>query len=357
LASQFPTTAASKRQADTTASDTTALASEQSTDNDKSVDRPADGSPARCHSPCNRTGNDARARGEGNTTGSDSKETAQGWAWNFDTACVCPECGAQEHTRSESGEWYCKECGVVQTRGDVEQQDPGWVSEKDRRSGPSTGPSEIQVGSSVGTPWSNEGGRWAQYNDRLSYENKRLLDSLKEIRALTTSLELTDATQDDAAVLFRKTANEGLLQGRSIEGTAAACVYIAARRNEQPLTFSWLADVSPVEESEISSTYRNLLSAFDLKMKTPVPGEFVDRIGSDAGLPISIRSRAQEILAAVTEAGEHIGQSPPGMAAAALYGAAMESEFDITQERIAEPAGVSVVTLSRQWQTIKSVIE
>ncbi len=299
----------------------------------------------------------ARTRSEDcEKTSSDSRDTARSWAWNFDTEIPCTECGAEEYTRSESGEWYCEECGAVQSRGDVEQRKPGWTNQEERRLGPSTGPSDIQIGSSVGAPWSNEGGRWAKYNERLSYRNKRLLDSLKEIKALVSALELTGTTCDEAGALFRKTAEAGLLKGRSVEAVTAACVYIAARQNSEPLTFSWLADVSPVSESEISNTYRKLLTEFELEMNVPVPAEFVDRIGSDASLPVSVRHRAREMLEKVAEAGEHIGQSPPGMAAAALYGAAMESEIGITQEDIAECASVSVVTLSRQWQTIKSSI-
>jgi len=289
--------------------------------------------------------------------GCQSQESRQGWAWNFDPARPCDECGGTDYMRSSSGEWYCETCGAVHTRGDVEQQDPGWVNEEDRRSGPSTGPAELQVGSSVGVPWHDEGGRWAQYNERLSYRNKRLLDSLKEIRALTTTLELTESTRDEAAVLFRKAASDGLLQGRSLEGIAAASVYIAARRNEEPVTFQWIADVSPVEKSEITGSYRKLLSAFDLEMRVPVPVEFIDRIGSDVGLGISVRNRAREMLNAVRAADAHVGQSPPGMAAAALYGAATEAGKEITQQTIADVAGVSVVTLSRQWQTIKDVLD
>jgi transcription initiation factor TFIIB len=241
----------------------------------------------------------------------------------------------------------------VQTEGDVEQQSPSWTDDEDRRTGPSTGPAKVSIGSAVGSPWSNEGGRWARYNKRLSYQHQRLLDSLTEIRALTSSLELSGDTRDEAAHHFRKAANAGLLQGRSIEAVAAACVYIAARRNEQPLTFTWVAEASPVEQSEITSTYRKLLGELDLEMRVPVPAEFVDRIGSDAGLPITVRNRARDLLAAVRDAGDHIGQSPPGLAAAALYGAATEVEFDITQADLADAAGVSVVTLSRQWQTVK----
>lgn len=57
------------------------------------------------------------------------------------------------------------------------------------------------------------------------------------------------------------------------------------------------------------------------------------------------------------EDGSHVGQSPTGVAAAALYGAAVESGTEITQQELADVAHVSVVTLSRQWQTIETYLE
>lgn len=359
LASKYTTTyAKSKRYADQPSDKASERGSNESTASGESTRQSVETASVHCRESPERDSSDERTlRADGCENSSDAGDTAQSWAWNFDTERPCAECDAREYARSQSGEWYCQECGAVQTRGDVKQRDPGWISEEERRSGPSTGPSEIQIGSSVGAPWRNEGGRWAKYNERLSYQNKRLRHGLKEIRALTTALEVTDSTREDAAVRFRKTATEGLLKGRSIESVAAACVYIAARQNRQPVTFTWLAEVSPVSESDISNAYRKLVSEFELGMNVPVPENFVDRIGSEVSLSLHRRERAHEILQAVTDAGEHIGQSPPGMAAAALYGAAMEAKIEITQAEVAEAAGVSVVTLSRQWQTIKSVLE
>lgn len=346
LASQYPTTlAASDRQTQTQASDASQSDVTTTSGGERGIGRIASGETTGCV--------------ESSKTAETEQEhdPQQGWAWNFDPSRPCDECGEADYTRSSSGEWYCGVCGAVQTRGDVEQQDPGWIDEEERRTGPSTGPSEIQVGSSVGKPWNDEGGRWAQYNQRLSYRNKRLLDSLKEIRALTTALELTDRTCDEAALLFRRAAEEGLLQGRSVEAVTAASVYIAARRTEEPVTFQWIADISPVDKSDITGSYRKLLSEFGLEMRVPVPVEFVDRIGSEVTLSLSVRNRAREMLNEVRAEDKHVGQSPPGMAAAALYGAATEANNNITQEEIADAAGVSVVTLSRQWQTIKTVLE
>jgi transcription initiation factor TFIIB len=75
------------------------------------------------------------------------------------------------------------------------------------------------------------------------------------------------------------------------------------------------------------------------------------------GVPHSVQREAAQILATATEAGIHIGQSPPGVAGAAVYGAAKQADPDITQDDVADVAGVSPVTLSRQWQNLKDALE
>lgn len=81
------------------------------------------------------------------------------------------------------------------------------------------------------------------------------------------------------------------------------------------------------------------------------------RFAADVGLSQSVCSRALHIAESLIEDGAHVGQSPTGVAVAALYGAATEAGIDVTQSQLAEIAYVSVVTLSRQWQTVQTYLE
>lgn len=91
-------------------------------------------------------------------------------------------------------------------------------------------------------------------------------------------------------------------------------------------------------------------------MAPPLPTAFVPRFASEAGLSDPVRKRGLEISEALIEEQVHVGQSPTGVAAAALYAAAKERDESVTQNELASVAYVSVVTLSRQWQTVRDYV-
>lgn len=275
----------------------------------------------------------------------------------FDTTDACIECGAHSFSRSESGEWYCDACGVVHTDTELEFREPGWTPRDQRRTGPGASISRVAIGTTVGRIGDGSTPTWASYNNRLTHEQETLRHGLRELRAVATALETTSDITDQAAYLFRRVASQGLLVGHSIESMAAACIHAIAREAGSPFPLKQVVEASPVEASDIKSAFSKLVRECDLKVAPPEPTSFVPRFTSDAGLSDEVQRRATELAAALEEDSAHVGQSPTGVAAAAIYGAAKEYGAEITQEALASVAYVSVVTLSRQWQTVKQYVD
>ena len=273
----------------------------------------------------------------------------------FDTTSACVECGAQSFARSPAGEWYCEACGVVHTRSELECSEPGWTALEDRRTGPAESLSRVSVGTVIGD--GSGTAFWARYNKRLGHENQTLRHGLRELRALANALEAAESLAEQAAYQFRRAAEDGLLVGRSIEAVAAACVHVTAREHHVPFPLEQIADASPVGLNDIKSAVSTLLQEYDLQVAPPLPSAFIARFASEVGVPVPVRRRAESIAESVVEDEAHIGQSPTGIAAAVLYGAAIQCEFDITQSDLASVAFVSVVTISRQWQTVKQYVD
>lgn len=176
------------------------------------------------------------------------------------------------------------------------------------------------------------------------------------MRAVAVALEATAKITERAAYLFRQAADEGILVGHSIEAVAAACVHAAAREDQMPFPLKQIADVSPVDTNDIRTAFSKLLREFELQVSPPSPTDFVPRFVSEAGLSTAARKKATEITEKLVETSAHVGQSPTGVAAATIYGAAKACGEPISQEELASVAFVSVVTLSRQWQTVKDEV-
>lgn len=275
----------------------------------------------------------------------------------FDTTSSCVECGDQSFTRSSAGEWYCDSCGTVHTKTELEHSEPGWTPRDQRRTGPAGSMSRLSIGTKIGHDGGTSESFWTQYNTRLDHEHRTLHHGLRELRAMTTALEAADSLTEQAAYCFRRAAGEGLLVGHSLEAMAAACVHVTARERRVPFPLDQIAEVSPVDLDDIKTAVSKLLREFELQVAPPLPTAFLARFASESDLPTEVRRRATDLAAAVIEDGAHVGQSPTGVAAAILYGAATECGVEITQAELASVAFVSVVTLSRQWQTVQTYLK
>ncbi|WP_254523982.1 transcription initiation factor IIB [Natrinema caseinilyticum] len=298
-------------------------------------------------------------RVESETTSADEpsiRDADEVSADDFDTTSSCVECGEQSFTRSNAGEWYCDTCGAVHTGTELERSEPGWTPREQRRTGPAGSVTRVSVGTKIGH---NSGGEafWAQYNNRLNHENRTLRHGLRELRALANALEATETLTEQSAYRFRRAADEGLLVGHSLEAMAAACVHVTAREHHVPFPLNQIADASPVDLDNIKTAVSKLLREFDLQVAPPLPTAFLERFASAVDLPNEVRRRAVQLADALIEDGAHVGQSPTGVAAAILYGAAKECGVEITQEELASVAFVSIVTLSRQWQTVQTYLD
>ncbi|WP_262174655.1 transcription initiation factor IIB [Haloarcula laminariae] len=277
----------------------------------------------------------------------------------------CPECSG--HFDRAGGETHCSDCGLVVDEQQIDHG-PEWRAfdaDECRRTGAPRTVTRHDKGLSteIGRDQSDANGtalsarkkrrlsRQRRLHSRAKFESKRqrnLAHGLGEIRRLTSALELSDSLRTQACSLFKSAQDSDLLMGRSIEGGAAAAVYIACRCSTG-IEMHRLADVARCSESHVWTVYR----AFQFELELPVPIERpVDRVPRVlAALPVPVtdetRRRARELARQVDGDPAFTG-SRRGIAAGCVYLAGEETGQEWTQTTVAEAAGVVPPTL-RMW--------
>jgi transcription initiation factor TFIIB len=214
----------------------------------------------------------------------------------------------------------------------------------------------VNTGSTIGYPEATSPQRFARYDARLTNEERSLVEGLREIRSLSATLELPVSTRERAAYWFRRGKEEDLLTGRSKDALCAGCVFLAAREQRQPLTIDFLSEISPATESQIRHHAQVL--RMELRVETPPahPRDFVSLLISRLSLDMSVERTAREYLERITAHEVHVGKHPVAMASAVIYTAARELGVELTQQTVADAAGVGTVTISRHHQQIREVV-
>ena len=289
-------------------------------------------------------------------------------------ATTCPECGGRVVADEEHGETVCADCGLVVSEDTIDRG-PEWrafnPSERDQKSrvgAPTTGMLHDK-GLSSTIDWQDKDayGRtlsarqrqrmarlrtWDERFRTRNHKERNLKQALGEIDRMASALGLPENVRETASVIYRRALQEDLLPGRSIEGVATASLYAAARQAGFPRSLDEVAAVSRVDAMEFKRTYRYIVRELSLSVQPADPTDYVPRFAADLDLSEEAERRARELLDAGKGEGVHSGKSPVGLAAAAIYAAALLTNEKVTQNAVSTVTDVSEVTIRNRYKEL-----
>ena len=291
----------------------------------------------------------------------------------------CPECSGRLVTDEEHGETVCGDCGLVVESDEIDRG-PEWRAfdgpERERKSrvGAPTTNMMHDKGLSTNIGWQDKDAygktlssrqrekmqRLRTWNERFrtrDSKERNLKQALGEIDRMASALGLPENVRETASVVYRRALGEDLLPGRSIEGVATAALYAAARQAGTPRSLDEIAAVSRVDRMELTRTYRYVVRELRLEVEPADPASYVPRFASELDLSDESERRARELLRTAAGSGVTSGKSPVGLAAAAVYAAALLTNEKVTQSEVSAVANVSEVTIRNRYKELLEVHE
>jgi len=287
---------------------------------------------------------------------------------------VCPECGGNVATDTEHGETVCKDCGLVIEEDSIDRG-PEWrafdSAERDRKSrvGAPTTNMMHDKGLSTNIGWQNKDAygrslsseqrqkmqRLRTWNERFrtrDSKERNLKQALGEIDRMASALGLPQNVRETASVIYRRALGDDLLPGRSIEGVATAALYASARMAGSPRSLDEMSVVSRVDKMELTRTYRYIVRELSLEVQPADPEQYLPRFVSDLDLTDETERQARELIERARRAGLLSGKSPVGLAAAAVYAAALLTNDKVTQSEVSDVANISEVTIRNRYKEL-----
>ena len=281
----------------------------------------------------------------------------------------CPECGSVDLTYDDQqGEIICNECGLIVEEKMVDTgQDAGGQFDKAEKKGRGGAPISMQkydkglttnVGE-ISDIYKLEAGqtrkflRLKKWQERVSTSIERNLRlAMAELRRVASFLNLPSVVRDEASRVYNYVLQRGLVRGRSMESVIAACIYAACRSYNIPRTLDEIADASDVERKEIGRTYRFIVRKIKIKVRPSSPKDYISRFASILHLSPKVQNESLKILKKADISELTSGRGPAGIAAAALYVAALMNDEKKTQREVADVAGITEVTIRNRYKEL-----
>ncbi|KXA89034.1 transcription initiation factor IIB [candidate division MSBL1 archaeon SCGC-AAA259I09] len=285
----------------------------------------------------------------------------------------CPSCGDNITVRDYSqNSVICENCGRV-LKEEIKDRGPEWRAfsregyEKKSRAGPPSTETIHDKGLSTQIDYKNRDAKgnklsperrnkvyrlrkWHKRGKVTDPKDRNLTFSLSEINRMCSHLGLSNSVQEIASKIYREAVEENLIQGRSMEGCASAALYAACREAQVPRTLEEVTEASRVDKGEIGKTYRFLCRKMDIYLSPTDPVRYVARFGSKLEISGETQVKAIEIIRKAQKENLTSGKSPTGIAAAAIYIAALREGEQQTQRGTAEVADVTEVTVRNRYK-------
>lgn len=330
------------------------------------------------------------------TRDADSGDQASEAGHNSGITSECPECGGAIVHEPESV--YCEACGAISDRspcsGEIaNSQSPTHTSitgpaSAGRSLTPHRPPAQVTASPTVGATllgsvpadeYTNLSATRRESLSRMRQQNTVTQTrghayytqvGIDEIQRIQTLLEIGDSTATFASTLFRQLREDGLT-GRHTEALAAACLYAGIRTHDLPHTLGECAQVSSASRHQVEAALKTVVEESPLEPQSPAP--FLTRLVTHVECQPDVVHTARRLLAHVEETAFVSGRPPQTIAAATLYAASQLSSStrtsdtqdtsessetgQLTQQTIAEKAGLSRQTISIAWTTLQDYIE
>jgi len=281
----------------------------------------------------------------------------------------CTECGSSNlYYDDQKGEVICNDCGLVNEEKivDTTQEMQGSFDgeEKKGRSGAPLSDQKFDKGliTNVGEMsdiYKLKGDetrkflRLKKWQERVSTSIERNLRlAMSELRRVASFLNLPSVVKDEASRIYNFVLQRGLVRGRSMESVIAACIYSACRSYNIPRTLDEISNASDVERKEIGRTYRFIIRKMGIKTQPSSPKDYISRFASVLHLSPKTQNEALKILGRAENSELTSGRGPAGIAAAALYVAALLNDEKKTQREVADVAGITEVTIRNRYKEL-----
>ncbi|HDP73725.1 MAG TPA: transcription initiation factor IIB [Candidatus Woesearchaeota archaeon] len=282
----------------------------------------------------------------------------------------CPECGSINlFFNKDKGEIICKDCGLV-IEDKLIDHGKDWRDFEDsddvskRRTGAPMSYSQYDqgLGTAIGSTADlsrlegkskNKFIRLRRWQKRITTAIERNLKlALAELKRITSFLNLPESVQEEAARIYTLAVQRGLVRGRSMESVVAGALYAACRAHEIPRTLDELSEASGIDKKEIGRTYRFITRELNIRILPSNPMDYLSRFSSSLKLSPETQTKSVDLLDLAQKKELTSGRGPTGIAAAALYVAALLNGEKRTQREVADVAGVTEVTIRNRYKEL-----
>lgn len=248
----------------------------------------------------------------------------------------CPYCKS-DNLENIKGKLVCMDCGSVIKESTVSSDSPRFFGYEDikKRSTHS----------------------FSSYYPETRTEKRNLKIANVEIDSIVNELHLPYFVRNEAEQYYKKLIRERKIRKDVVLATAAALVYIVCMKSQIPVAMKSVTGASDARKTAVNKWYLEVLQSLKIKVPQISITSLALRYAKQLDMSTECISYINDIADKVKDSVKFIGKDPNGVAAAIVYTVAKMFDYALSQEKAADMASVTEITVRSRVEVLPNILK
>lgn len=274
---------------------------------------------------------------------------------------LCEYCNTKSVVLEE-GNFFCKSCcNIINRFIDSNAEWRYYGADDNKGSDPSRcgmPVNDLLPESSLGSLISNRGNesyemrmirKYHMWNS-MSYKERSLYNIFDNITQNASNNDITTSIIQEAKMFYKKISESKITRGDNRNGLIASSIYMSCKSNKVPRSTKEIAKIFNIKLTTMTKGCKKFKDIVKMNVESTKPEDFIARFASKLNLNHEARELCAQIIMKADEIGVVSENTPPSIAASAIYLTIVVLNINITKKDLASACGISQVTLTKCYK-------
>ncbi len=276
---------------------------------------------------------------------------------------ICPSCKSNEIILDE-GNYTCKRCNTLIERFIDMQAEWRYYGYDDNKSCDPTRcgmpVNDLLPNSSIGSLISNKYNesydmkiirKYHMWNS-MSYKERSLYNIFDNITICAANNGIPNSIIEEAKVYYKKLSESKISRGDNRSGLIASSIYMSCKSAKVPRSTKEIAKIFNLKPTTMTKGCKKFQEIMNIDVESSCSVDFIQRFSSKLNINNEIKDICKHIIQKADELNIVSDNTPPSIAAAALFLCTQICNLKIPKKQLAEACEISQVTLTKCYKKL-----
>lgn len=186
----------------------------------------------------------------------------------------------------------------------------------------------------------------------MTYKERSLYKIFDDITTNASNNGISNSIIEEAKMMYKKISESKISRGDNRHGLIASSIYMSCKTNKVPRSTKEIAKIFNIKITTMTRGCKKFQDIMKVNLDSTQPEDFIQRFASKLNLTLEMREVCKYIVGKADELNIVSENTPPSIAASAIYLCVVACQLDINKKDLATACGISQVTLTKCYKKL-----